>query len=68
VAKFWILDFGFWISHRKRGDLPGGDRGDHRRLDSRQVMLQQIGAFADDDSLSELTEAIYQARGRSEID
>jgi excisionase family DNA binding protein len=39
-----------------------------RVKDSRNVLLQQIGAFSDDDSLAELTDAIYQARGRSEIE
>jgi excisionase family DNA binding protein len=39
-----------------------------RVKDSRNVLLQQLGAFADDDSLSELTDAIYQARGRSETE
>jgi excisionase family DNA binding protein len=63
-----------------QGNLPGRKIEDGWRFlrtaidnwlqvkDSRQVMLQQIGAFADDDSLSELTDAIYQARGRSETE
>lgn len=32
------------------------------------ILLNQAGAFADDDSLEELRATIYQARGRSEID
>ena len=35
---------------------------------SRSILLSQAGAFADDDSLAELRETIYQKRGRSEID
>lgn len=39
-----------------------------RVQDSRNVMLQQIGMLADDESLSELRASIYQARGRAETD
>ena len=39
-----------------------------RSRDSRSILLSQAGAFADDDSLVQLRETIYQARGRSEID
>lgn len=35
--------------------------------DGRQVLLQQAGAFADDESLAELRRQIYQERGRSEV-
>lgn len=35
-------------------------------VDGRQILLQQAGAFADDDSLAELRRAIYQERGRPE--
>lgn len=35
-------------------------------IDGRQILLQQAGAFADDDSLAELRRAIYQERGRPE--
>jgi hypothetical protein len=35
-------------------------------VDGRQILLQQAGAFADDDSLAELRRAIYQERGRLE--
>ena len=34
--------------------------------DSRMLLLQQAGALADDESLSDLRAAIYQARERSE--
>jgi excisionase family DNA binding protein len=68
------------VQQVQQGNLPGRKIEDGWRFlrtaiddwlrvkDSRQVMLQQIGAFADDHSLSELTDAIYQARGRSEFD
>lgn len=64
----------------QESNLPGRKIGDAWRFlksaiddwlriqDSRNVMLQQIGAFADDDSLSELTDSIYKARGRSETE
>ena len=35
---------------------------------SKAIFLQQAGSFADDDSLSDLRNSIYQARGRSETD
>lgn len=35
-------------------------------VDGRQILLQQAGAFADDDSLAELRRLIYQERGRPE--
>ncbi|MEZ4729413.1 MAG: type II toxin-antitoxin system prevent-host-death family antitoxin [Caldilineaceae bacterium] len=39
-----------------------------RNVDGRQVLLQQAGAFADDDSLAELRRKIYQERGRPEAE
>lgn len=36
--------------------------------DSRQIFLQQAGAFADDETLPHLLQQIYEARGRYEID
>lgn len=38
-----------------------------RSQGSRSTLLQQAGAFADDASLTELRESIYQDRGRSEV-
>jgi hypothetical protein len=35
---------------------------------SKTIFLQQAGSFADDDSLPNLRNSIYQARGRSETD
>lgn len=37
-----------------------------RSQDNRTILLQQAGAFADDASLAELRDSIYQARERSE--
>ena len=37
-----------------------------RSQDSRAVLLQQAGTLADDPSLAELRQAIYDNRGRSE--
>ena len=39
-----------------------------RLQSSRTILLQQAGALADDNSLTELRAEIYQARGRSEVD
>ena len=39
-----------------------------RSHDSRDILLQQAGALADDDSLAELRANIYAARGRPETD
>jgi excisionase family DNA binding protein len=39
-----------------------------RQESSRQLLLQQAGALADDNSLAQLRATIYQARGRSELD
>lgn len=39
-----------------------------RCKDNRSILLSQAGAFSYDYSLPELRKAVYQARGRSEID
>ncbi|AFY44313.1 helix-turn-helix domain-containing protein [Nostoc sp. PCC 7107] len=39
-----------------------------RYQSSRAILLQQAGSLADDDSIAELRNTIYQARGRSEVD
>jgi prevent-host-death family protein len=39
-----------------------------RNVNGKQVLLQQAGAFADDDSLAELRRQIYQERGRPEAE
>jgi hypothetical protein len=35
---------------------------------SRSVLLQQVGAFANDPLLPELRASVYRERGRSEVD
>ncbi len=64
----------------KKGQLPGRRIEDTWRFlkaaiddwlrsqDSRTILLQQAGAFAGDDTLPLLREAIYSARGRSETE
>ncbi len=39
-----------------------------RNSDGRQILLQQVGAFADDESLAALRAEIYAERGRPEVD
>ena len=39
-----------------------------RSHDSRDILLQQAGALADDDNLAELRANIYAARGRPETE
>ena len=39
-----------------------------RAKSSRAVLLSQAGAFADDDSLTQLRDTIYEARERPEVD
>jgi excisionase family DNA binding protein len=63
-----------------QGNLPGRKIEDTWRFlrsalddwlrlhDSRTILLQQVGALADDESLAELRAAVYQARERSEGD
>lgn len=38
-----------------------------RSQDSRQILLQQAGVFADDPTLDELRKMIYAQRGRPEV-
>ena len=38
------------------------------RPDYRAALMDQAGAFADDESLPELLKSIYDARGRPEVD
>ena len=63
-----------------KGNIPGRKIGDNWRFlkaaiddwlrskNSSAILLAQAGAFADDDSLAQLRETVYQARGRSEVD
>jgi excisionase family DNA binding protein len=39
-----------------------------RTQDSRMILLQQAGVFADDPALAEIRKTIYKNRGRSEVD
>jgi excisionase family DNA binding protein len=39
-----------------------------RTHDGRTILLQQVGALSDDESLADLRAAIYTARGRSETE
>jgi excisionase family DNA binding protein len=39
-----------------------------RSHNGREILLQQAGALADDESLTELRDAVYAARGRSETE
>lgn len=68
------------LRQAKQGNIPGRKIEDEWRFlkvaiddwlrspSSRSNLLQQAGALADDDSLVELRENIYEARGRSEVD
>ena len=63
-----------------RGDLPGRKVKNGWRFlkiaiddwlrtkSSRSVLLHQAGAFADDESLTQLRDTIYEARERTEVD
>jgi excisionase family DNA binding protein len=63
-----------------RGILPGRRVNDDWRFlkdaiedwlrgrDPKQSLLQQAGALSDDESVEEIRNAIYAARGRAEID
>lgn len=64
----------------RRGRIPGRHIADTWRFlksaidqwlsqqSSRDILLAQAGALADDDSLDQLVQAIYEQRGRSEMD
>ena len=68
------------LNQALKGNLPGRKIEDDWRFlkvsiddwlranNSRSILLNQAGAFADDDSLEELRENIYQVRERSETD
>lgn len=64
----------------RRGRIPGRHIADTWRFlksaidqwlsqqSSRDILLAQAGVLAEDDSLDQLVQAIYEQRGRSEID
>jgi hypothetical protein len=68
------------LSQALKGNIPGRKVEDNWRFlkvaiddwlrskNSRSVLLNQAGAFSDDDSLVQLRDNIYQARGRFELD
>jgi excisionase family DNA binding protein len=68
------------LNQAVRGNIPGRKiENDWRFLksaidewlsskNSSSILIAQAGAFADDDSLDQLRESIYQARERPEID
>mgnify|MGYP003482219422 FL=1 len=68
------------LNQALKGNLPGRKIEDDWRFlkvaiddwlranNSRSILLNQAGVFADDDSLEELRENIYQVRERSETD
>ena len=68
------------LNQALKGNIPGRRIEDNWRFlraaiddwlrakNSRSVLLSQAGALADDDTLPQLRDDIYQARGRSEID
>ena len=68
------------LNQALKGNIPGRQIEDNWRFlksaiddwlsskNSRSILLSQAGAFADDDSLTQIRETIYQARGRSETD
>lgn len=78
VADYLRLPPEIVLQEAAQGHLPGRKIADTWRFlkdaiddwlrtqDSRAILLGQAGALADDDSLDELLEKIYQERGRSE--
>ena len=68
------------LRQAKQGNIPGRKIEDEWRFlkvaiedwlrfsSSRSNLLQQAGVLADDESLVELREKIYEARGRCEVD
>ena len=68
------------LQEASQGHLPGRKIADTWRFlkaaiddwlrtqDSRAIMLNQLGALADDETLDELREQIYNQRQRSEIE
>lgn len=80
VAAYLRLPPEIILRQATQGQLPGRKIEDTWRFlkaaiddwlqsqGSRNVLLQQAGALADDESLADLRSTIYQARGRSEVD
>lgn len=80
TSKYLRLPVETVLHQALQGSIPGRQIGNEWRFlkvaiddwlrskDSRSILLSQAGAFSYDDSLPELRKAVYQARGRSEID
>lgn len=80
VANYLRLPEEVVLQEAASGHLPGRKIADTWRFlktaiddwlraqDSRAILLNQTGALADDESLDELRELIYRARGRSEAE
>ena len=80
AASFLRLPVGTVQCHAARGEIPGRQvEGDWRFLraaleswlgtpDLGTVLLSQAGALAEDESLENLLEQIYAARGRTEVE
>lgn len=80
TSKYLRLPIESVLRQAKLGNIPGRKIEDEWRFlkvaiddwlrssSARSTLLQQAGTLADDDSLVELRENIYEARGRSEID
>jgi Helix-turn-helix domain len=80
TSKYLRVPIEAILRQAKQGNIPGRKIEDEWRFlkvaiddwlrssSGRSNLLQQAGALADDDSLVELRENIYEARGRSEVD
>ena len=80
TSEYLRLPVEIVLKHALKGNIPGRQIENNWRFlksaiddwlsskPSRSILLSQAGAFADDDSLAQLRETIYQKRGRSEID
>ena len=80
ASEYLRLPIATVLRQAVRGNIPGRQIEDDWRFlkvaiddwlrskNSRSILLSQAGAFADDDSLAQLRETIYKARGRSELD
>ncbi len=80
TSKYLRLPIETVLNQALKGNIPGRQIEDDWRFlktaiddwlsskNSRSILLSQAGVFADDDSLEQLRESIYQQRERSEIE
>jgi excisionase family DNA binding protein len=80
LADYLKLTPDLVLDQANQGKLPGRKIEDTWRFlksaiddwlgsqDSRVILLQQAGVFADDPALSEIRQKIYADRGRSEVE